>query len=186
MAIRLIQETRRPGRSEPDDERQRLIERLVASAGRRAYAIARDLLGNAAEAEDAVQESLAVACESIGTVRDPRAIDGWFFRVVTNHCLRSLRRRRLRRALLGRREHAVDDAPTGGTEAELARRRGVARMLRALETLPVKQRAALVLRYGHDMSVRDVAATLDVQPATAKTHIVRGLHRLRRIMEEMK
>jgi RNA polymerase sigma-70 factor (ECF subfamily) len=41
-----------------------------------------------------------------------------------------------------------------------------------------------VLRYGHDLPVADIATLLGVEPATAKTHLVRGLARLRDLMEE--
>jgi len=41
-----------------------------------------------------------------------------------------------------------------------------------------------VLRYGHDMPVATIAEMLGVELATAKTHLVRGLARLRDLMEE--
>ena len=47
-----------------------------------------------------------------------------------------------------------------------------------------QQRTALVLRYGHDLPVAEVADLLGVELATAKTHLVRGLARLRDLMEE--
>ena len=49
-----------------------------------------------------------------------------------------------------------------------------------------QQRAALVLRYGHDLAVGEIASMLGVELATAKTHLVRGLARLRDLMEEHK
>jgi RNA polymerase sigma-70 factor (ECF subfamily) len=41
-----------------------------------------------------------------------------------------------------------------------------------------------VLRYGHDLGVPEIAQMLGVGEATAKTHLVRGLARLRDLMEE--
>src|SRR3977135_1129204 len=83
------------------DARSRLISELAAAPARKGYGIAYDLLGNRAEAEEAVQEALARACESIGDLRDPAAAPPWFLRLVTTMCLRTLRRRRLRRRLFG-------------------------------------------------------------------------------------
>ena len=54
----------------------------------------------------------------------------------------------------------------------------------SLDGLAPKQRAAVVLRYGHDLSVAEIADILGVEPATAKTHLVRGLGRLRELMED--
>ena len=41
-----------------------------------------------------------------------------------------------------------------------------------------------MLRYGHDLPVAEIAEMLGVELATAKTHLVRGLARLRDLMEE--
>src|SRR6188474_137989 len=83
------------------DARSRLLGELAAAPARKGYGIAYDLLGNRAEAEEAVQEALARACESISDLRDPAAAPAWFLRIVTTMCLRTLRRRRLKRALFG-------------------------------------------------------------------------------------
>lgn len=191
------------------DARSRLLAELAAVPARKGYGIAYDLLGNRAEAEEAVQEALARACESIGDLRDPAAAPAWFLRIVTTMCLRTLRRRRLKKKLFGwwpGRDDEADAAPTGakvsadtGTEdiaarmhametvepnAALAGQQALASMLGRLEDLSAQQRTALVLRYGHDLPVAEVAALLGVELATAKTHLVRGLARLRDLMEE--
>jgi len=187
------------------DARSRLLAELAASPARKAYGIAYDLLGNRAEAEEAVQDALARACESIGDLRDPAAAPAWFLRIVTTQCLRTLRRRRLRRRLfgwIGTGKDDVDAAPVGSEGAtddiaermhssarqppreELAEREELETLLGRLHDLSPQQRTALVLRYGHDLPVGEVAELLGVELATAKTHLVRGLARLRDLMEE--
>jgi RNA polymerase sigma-70 factor (ECF subfamily) len=191
------------------DARGRMLSELASGPARKGYAIAYDLLGNRAEAEEAVQEALARACERLDDLRDPTAAPAWFLRIVATTCLRVLRRRRLKRAVFGRwldrasdEPHAgdsspgmpaaaddVDGPPLHGTRAptaaaSLADRQDVMALLRNLDALPAKQRAALVLRYGHDLPVPEVAALLGVELATAKTHLVRGLARLRDLMED--
>src|SRR5687767_10993955 len=84
----------RAERADRTGERDQAIARLSASCGMRAYRIARDLLGDPQEAEDAVQESLARAFSGFERLRDISALEGWFYRVLTNHCMRTLRRRR--------------------------------------------------------------------------------------------
>jgi len=186
------------------DARSRLLAELADGPARKAYAIAYDLLGNRAEAEEAVQEALARACESIGDLRDPAAANGWYLRIVTTMCLRTLRRRKLRRALLGwlpGQDHALDAAPTGDVprddiaermhgvasevpDAALGSRQALRDLLGRMGALSAQQRTALVLRYGHDLPVSIIADMLGVEVATAKTHLVRGLARLRDLMEE--
>ena len=191
------------------DARSRLLGELAAAPARKGYGIAYDLLGNRAEAEEAVQEALARACESIGDLRDPGAAPAWFLRIVTTMCLRTLRRRRLKKKLFGwwpGKDEGADAAPTGkGVSADtgiddiagrmhgaatlepraaLVDQQALASLLGRLDDLSAQQRTALVLRYGHDLPVAEVAALLGVELATAKTHLVRGLARLRDLMEE--
>lgn len=192
------------------DARSRLLAELAAAPARKGYGIAYDLLGNRAEAEEAVQDALARACENIGDLREPAAATGWFLRIVTTQCLRNLRRRRLKRKLLGwlpgMTDATLDAAPSGsGTELNVPEvaarmhaggeaaasdrmvdRQVLGAMLDKLQTLSAQQRTALVLRYGHDLPVGEVATLLGVEIATAKTHLVRGLAKLRDLMEEHK
>jgi RNA polymerase sigma-70 factor (ECF subfamily) len=191
------------------DARSRLLAELAAAPARKGYGIAYDLLGNRAEAEEAVQDALARACESIGDLRDPAAAPAWFLRIVTTQCLRNLRRRRLKRKLFGwwpgAGDGGADAAPTHAAEpgaddiAERMHAQGgpaprealegqqvLGALLDRLGDLSPQQRTALVLRYGHDLPVGEVAEMLGVELATVKTHLVRGLARLRDLMEEHK
>ncbi len=187
------------------DARARLLAELAGAPARKGYSIAYDLLGNRAEAEEAVQDALARACENLSELRDPVAAPAWFLRIVTTACLRVLRRRRLRRAVFGRWFERDDDdgakpiegdglphdalsprmhgAAPGRADDTLGAHQDVTVLLAKLGDLPAKQRAALVLRYGHDLPVPDIAQMLGVEQATAKTHLVRGLARLRELME---
>ncbi len=171
------------------DARRVAVDDLASRCARRAYRVAYDLLGSPADAEDAVQEALARACDRVANVRDPATIDAWFFRILTNLCLKTLRRRRVGRALArlwpadrGQGDATPDRAPLA--DASLENARMSARLVAAVETLPPKQKAAVVLHYGHELSVDDTAAMLGVGAGTAKTHLVRGLKKLRAALQE--
>ena len=197
----------RPDVASRTDARSRLLAELAVSPARKGYGIAYDLLGNRAEAEEAVQDALARACESIGDLRDPAAAPAWFLRIVTTQCLRTLRRRRLRRQLFGWISSKDAEPPasghqnadSSGTDVIAQRMHGngslaprealvdqeeLGALLGRLHDLSPQQRTALVLRYGHDLPVAEVATLLGVELATAKTHLVRGLARLRDLMED--
>lgn len=177
------------------DLREQTLHRLAHQSAEWAYRIAYDLLGSRVEAEDAVQEALARSCASVDRLRDPQAAEGWFKRITINVCLRMLRRRKLKqtlRALLpgGEPSVIVGDAALAAPPRQdqpdvvVARTADIRKMLRSLETLPAKQRACLVLRYGQELSITEVAELLGVGEGTVKTHLVRGLRRLRQTMEK--
>jgi RNA polymerase sigma-70 factor (sigma-E family) len=57
-------------------------------------------------------------------------------------------------------------------------------VLRALATLPPRQRAAIVLRYFDDLDDTQIAAALGCTPGTVRTHLSRGLARMRQAMDD--
>jgi RNA polymerase sigma-70 factor (ECF subfamily) len=154
-------------------DRDAAVRRLVDEASRGGFAIAFDLLGDRAQAEDAVQDALEKTLAGYHRLRDPEALHGWFYRVLTNGCIGMLRRRRVVAAfarLVGARGEPVAPAAADPDHA---------RLMGALEGLPAMQKAAVVLRYGHDLGVDEIAGLLDVGSETVKTHLKRALVRLR-------
>ena len=155
-------------------DRDQAVTALVAHATGRGFAIAFDLLGDRAEAEDAVQEALVRALAGLHRVREPAALEGWHYRVLSNLCIRWLRRRRVvdafARLVVARGEPAAAARDLGPDQA---------RALAALDALPAMQKAAMVLRYGHDLGVDEIAAVLDVGVETVKTHLKRARARIR-------
>jgi len=121
-----------------------------------------------------LQEALVRTLDGFHRLRDPRALEGWFFTVLTNLCIRSLRRRRVVAAfarLVGAR------GDTGRAASDLGPDH--ARLVTALDELPAMQKTAMVLRYGHDLGVDEIAAAMDVGAETVKTHLKRARARLR-------
>ena len=150
-----------------------MVRRLVDEASRGGFAIAFDLLGDRAQAEDAVQDALERTLAGFHRLRDPQALPAWFYRVLTNRCITMLRRRRVAAAfarLLGTRGE-----PLAPPAADPDR----ARLFGALDALPAMQKAAVVLRYGHELSIEEIARLLEVGGETVKTHLKRALARLR-------
>ena len=164
---------KRAGSAAADAQAERL-EQLLATAERRGYAIARGLLGDAAEAEDAVQEALVRAWSAWSQLADPAALDAWFLRTLTNVCLSLLRRRRLWRTLWGWWPRRTAAPQENGPDAE--------RLAVCLAELPARQQTALVLRYGQELSIEQIAQLLGVGAGTVKTHLRRGMERLRQRM----
>src|SRR5688500_9153192 len=130
-------------------ERDAAVRELVRLAGARCFAIAYDLLRDRADAEDAVQEALARTCQRSHDLRDPEVLAGYLYRVLVNLCLRTLRRRRLFSLFALRRAAEISDAAPAVAEPSLDARR----LLALVDRLPPMQRAAIVLRYGHDHAV---------------------------------
>ena len=132
----------------------------------RAVRLATRLLGDRAAGEDVAAEALARAYARWSKVGTLPYRDGWVLKVATNLAIDRLRRRppEVWPAAVGRFEEAV--------ELRLA-------LNAALLTLAPRQRQAVTLRYLGGLSDREVALALGVSLGSVKTHIHRGVHRLR-------
>jgi RNA polymerase sigma-70 factor, ECF subfamily len=136
---------------------------LVRTELDRAYRLAGLLLGNAAEAEDATQDALLRAWQAWESLRDPAAVRPWFDRILVNVCrFIPLEDATSRHAGDPFRELLAGDATT-----------------RALDTLDPDLRTVIILRFGADLTVDDIARRLDWPAGTVKSRLHRALVQLR-------
>ena len=145
---------------------------LLEAYGRELQSVAYLILRDRAAAEDVVVETLLTAFEKGGSIRDDRALRAWLIRVATNHALGQ--RRRSGRVV--RLEVVPDRASLGDLGAEASTR---VVLLDGIATLPLQMRAAVVLRYYADLSIDEIATTLDKSPNTIKAQLQTALDRLR-------
>src|SRR3954465_11528758 len=127
------------------DARSRLLGELAGTPARKGYGIAYDLLGNRAEAEEAVQEALARACESIGDLRDPAAAPAWYLRIVTTMCLPTPRARRPKKKLFGwwpGKDDDTDAAPTGAKVSADTGTADIAARMHAVDSIEPREALA--------------------------------------------
>src|SRR3954464_7195310 len=109
----------------------------------RALGLARRMLGNEAFAEEIVQDALLRVWINAPRWRPEAAFRTWLYRVVVNLCLNA--RRRAPDLPLDAADHIADSAEDA--EAILEARERDQRLSTAIEALPPRQRAAIVLTY---------------------------------------
>jgi RNA polymerase sigma-70 factor (ECF subfamily) len=142
------------------------------------YRLARVILGQRAEAEDATHDAFVTAWRKWSTLRDPALFEHWFDRILVNTC-----RNRLRH---GSRRPTVDLSGQLGFEAVDAygpmHDRGV--LGSAMAELAPDQRVVVALRFYRDLSIDQIAARLGVRPGTVKSRLHRGLRGLRTSLDQ--
>jgi RNA polymerase sigma factor (sigma-70 family) len=151
------------------------IARLAQEHGDAAYRTAYRLLGDRNDAHDAVQDALTTAFRRWDELRAQEAARGWFFRILVNTCISRHRRRRIREAALG----LIGIAPATRFVDPSISIDVAERVMPHLLALPIKQRTALILRFGDDRSIEEIAAAMNIGTESVKTHIKRGLGQLR-------
>ena len=136
-----------------------------------AYRLAGYLLGDAAEAQDAVQEALVKAWRNWAALRDIGAFRPWFKRIVINCCNDRLKGRHRVVDL-----EAASDLPARDAFAAMFARDQVGR---AVGRLGRDQRVVVALRYWEDMTLEQIADTLVLPLGTVKSRLHYALRALR-------
>jgi RNA polymerase sigma-70 factor (ECF subfamily) len=160
----------------------RALDRLVAEHGPRLTRLAWLLLGDAASAEDAVQETLIAAWDAgrRGGVESPQNLPAWLTGVLVNRCRkhrRSAARRRRRETAAYQQRSSTTPAPSSLPDEDLAA------MEQALSRLDAASREIIVLRYFQQFSVKQTADTLAIPEGTVKSRCHAAIEQMRRSMK---
>lgn len=158
----------------------------------RLFRVARSILRDDAEAEDALQEAYVQAHRKIGDFRGDAAMGTWLTRIVINQALMQLRRRKRERIVVpfGHRScerdtAEVDVADTRAESPSDAVLRGEVRRIleRRIDELPVAFRTVFVMREIEEMTVLETAECLGIPAATVRTRFFRARALLRQALD---
>ncbi|MBT2211956.1 RNA polymerase sigma factor [Actinomadura sp. NEAU-AAG7] len=152
------------------------------------FSTALRLTGRWAEAEDLAAEAFLRAYRALCGYGPRRIAElrprAWLLTILTNLWRNGLRTA-ARRPPPGPLEDAPDPPdPAEPVEAAAARHETRRELAALLAGLPAAQRAAVVLRHVTDLPVAEIATVLDLPEGTVKSHISRGLARLRALAAE--
>lgn len=166
-------------RAQAGDEKA--FEELVTATHAETYTLARRLTGSDDDARDVVQEAYLRAYRSIGRFRGEARFTTWMYRITANCASTYVGKRRKHR-----HDELVDDLVVVDTRPDLD---PVAqadasdlrtRLVGALDELPPKLRAVVVLRDVYDLPHEAIAAELGISESAAKVR----LHRARRKLKD--
>jgi len=153
-----------------------LVEAWAETYGREIHAYLWRMLGDRQDAEDGLQETFlrALRHRNPAPIAAPRA---WLYAIATNVARTHLRRRRPEDPL-DDFEHLASEAPSRETSER------VAALRRVVEGLPLKQRAALILRRYQELTYDEVARAIGSSPEAARANVYQALKRLKALVPE--
>ncbi len=169
------------------------IRAIVKQHNRRLFRIARSVLHDDGDAEDALQEAYVKAFLALATFRGEASLATWLSRIVLNEALQRLRGKR--------REVLTEVVPEPTTQAQIipfpvsatqpldpertmAQRELFQMLERAVDQLPDEFRLVLVARTIEGMSIEETAELLGLKPETVKTRLFRARALLRTALAE--
>jgi RNA polymerase sigma-70 factor (ECF subfamily) len=161
------------------------FERIVERHYGWALGFADRLLGNRHEAEDLVQTAFLRVWDVAARWEAKAKFSTWLYRVLYNLCMDQLRSRRVEASerLDGEFAESVPDETPGGEE-RLSGLQREARVREAMDRLPVRQRAAIVLCYYEERSQVEAAALLGVSEGALESLLSRGRATLRKWLHD--
>src|SRR5436190_8695485 len=141
----------------------RAFETIFARYHQELYRYCRAILGNAADAEDALQATMAAALRSLPGETRPISLRPWLYRVAHNEAI----------SIVRRREPLAEPADLAwetveGVEAQADSRRRLRELVADLKTLPERQRSALVMRELSGLPYEEIGSALGASGAAAR------------------
>jgi RNA polymerase sigma-70 factor (ECF subfamily) len=162
------------------------FERMMRRYNRRLYRLARAVLRDDAEAEDALQDGFLAAYRKMHQYRGDASLSTWLSRLVLNECLARLRRTARRDNIVPMvavsSEQDIDSMSTADHESpDAAVARSQLRLLLEgkLDALPAAFRTVFMLRCVEELSVEETAASLGIPEATVRSRHFRARSLLR-------
>ena len=160
------------------------FELLMRRHNRRLYRIALSVLRDAADAEDALQESYLAAYRAIGSFRGESSLATWLSRLVLNHCLARRRKDQRRDGLFtivpeSAESDAAFDADGETPDRALVRAELRELLERKVGELPEAFRTVFMMRCVEELSVEETAQLLNIPEATVRTRQFRARSLLR-------
>lgn len=137
----------------------------------RAYRLARAILRDAVEAQDATHDAFVQAWRKWDSLRDPERFDAWFDRILVNTCRNRLRANRWLANDISPHLTLGTTDPTGGPEDRQV-------IGAAIASLSPDHQVVVALRFYRDLTVPDIAARLGIPVGTVKSRLHDALRRL--------
>lgn len=170
------------------DDDEDAFATFVSRYQRRFYRLAFGYLRNHEEALDAVQEAF-IKIHRARATWEPRANPfTWAYRIVANHCIDMLRKRRGGHYSIddqddeGHARQIRDDRTEDPLDAQV-RREEADEIREAIQELPARQREILVLRHYEGLSLQEIADAQQCALGTVKSSLHRALANLKNVIE---
>jgi RNA polymerase sigma-70 factor, ECF subfamily len=161
----------RPTVVEPPTERAQAFLRLADEHLDAAYRLARAILHDSTDAQDATHDAFEQAWRKWSTLRDPARFEPWFDRILVNTC-----RDRLRSGRRDPLDISGEVAIASGDPYVQAQDRDL--LAKAIAALSPEHRVVVALRYYRDLPVDDIAGRLDIPAGTVQSRLHYALKRL--------
>lgn len=161
------------------------FEELIRQYEKKVYTLCFRMCGNSEDAEEAAQDAFLALWRGIDRFRQESSLSTWIYRLATNACIDTLRRRKKQSGSvsLDDEELFVDAVDTSPQPQETVEYREAQKLLQeGLSALPEEYRKVLILREIEGLSYTEIAESASIELGTVKSRISRGRSLLRNFL----
>ena len=161
------------------------FEELIRQYEKKVYTLCFRMCGNSEDAEEAAQDAFLALWRGIDRFRQESSLSTWIYRLATNACIDTLRRRKKQSGSvsLDDEELFVDAVDTSPQPQETVEHREAQKLLQeGLFALPEEYRKVLILREIEGLSYTEIAESGSIELGTVKSRISRGRSLLRNFL----
>lgn len=152
------------------------LGRLILESERQMYLTAKTILHNDQDCGDAIQEAIVRSFQKIDTLRQDKYAKTWLMRILINECYSLLRRESRYISMEEMKELSL------GQEEE---KKDYSDLYLAVKSLKEELRIPVVLYYGEDFSIREIAQILEITEGAVQKRLFRARMQLRDRLTQM-
>ncbi|MET0499991.1 MAG: RNA polymerase sigma factor [Candidatus Binatia bacterium] len=145
--------------------------------------VAKERRDETLDAEDLVQDVFLRAYRSFAWLRPDSNPRAWLYKIATHCAYTRLRQIKDRHHKLSSLAHSVEELAEP-SDSLISRKNMAARVCSLVNSLPVKQKSCVTLRYLQDLDYPEIAQILGCSQESARSNVYQAIRRLRRLMEE--
>lgn len=160
-----------------DESKKSLVGQIIMENYDQYYRLAYSYVHHAEDAGDIVQNGAYKALKSSGTLKYPEYAHTWVYRIMLNECFQYLRQPKNFSYEALQEENGLEAAGKEDHYADVD-------LQRAIDALPEREKAIVVLKYFEDMKLEEIAQILDENISTVKSRLYRCMKKLRSGLSE--
>ena len=138
------------------------------------YRVAKGILSNQYDIEDAIQNTITKAYEKINTLKNDNLFRTWIIRILINECNEIIRKNKMIISL----DEGINKETYKDVYEDVD-------LTRAINLLCEELRIVTVLFYFEDMATKDIAMILEIPEGTVRSRLSRARQQLRKVIEEV-
>ena len=154
-------------------KREQLGQLILASEDSM-YHVAKSLLYNDADCQDAIQETIAKAFDKIGTLKQDTYAKTWLIRILINECYTILRKSSKLTSL-----DMMDEQTKAEKIMTTKEKADYSELYQAINALKEELRLPVILYYIEDFNIREIAQILDITEGAVQKRLARARGKLR-------